>query len=219
MRSFAIIGLGEFGKCMLSTLHERGFDTLVVDRDDAKIQWARDLASKAVKADAMNAELFKELIDDHTECAIVDLGDQMERSILVTNYLAKRGVRHVIVEAMNEAHAEILRIVGATRIIHPEKEAAERLAGLLAGQGRLDYFPIGKSFSLIEIPTPTKWVGKTLLDLAVRKNHGINVVAVRNPPTSGETEAWTFPNPESPLEPTDILLIAGPTSDAEKLAH
>lgn len=219
MRSFAIIGLGQFGKCMVETLHERGFETLVIDLDETKVQWARDRATKVVKADALDFALFEELIGDDFDCAIVDLGDQMERSILATNYLHKLKVQQIVVEATNAAHAEILEIVGATRIVFPEKEAAQRLAGLLAGDGRLDYFPVSKEFSLIEVPVPARWVGDTLADLSVRKKHRVNVVAVRQKPETGADDIWSFADPARTLQASDVVLLAGNTEDLEKLTR
>lgn len=219
MRTFAIIGLGQFGKCMVETLHERGFDTLVIDQDETKVQWARDRATKVVKADVLDFALFEELIGDSFDCAIVDLGDQMERSILATNYLHKLKVQQIVVEATNQAHAEILEIVGATRIVFPEKEAAQRLAGLLAGDGRLDYFPVSKAFSLIEVPAPATWVGNTLAELSVRKKHRVNVVAVREKPEPGAKDAWSFADPARTLQASDVVLLAGNTDDLERLAR
>jgi len=216
MRNFAIIGLGQFGKCMARTLHDRGLETLVIDSDQEKVQWARDVSTKAVKADALNFALFEELIGDNFECAIVDLGDQMERSILATNYLKKLEVNEIVVEATNAAHAEILQIVGATRIVYPEQEAAERLAGLLAGRGRLDYFPVGKAFSLVEIAVPESWVGNTLADLQLRKNNRVNVVAIRTQRKPKDAEEWSFADPERKLRRSDIVLVAGHTDDIEK---
>ncbi len=218
MRNFAVIGMGQFGKCMVETLQERGLNTLVIDQDEAKVQWARDRATKVVKADILDFALFEQLIDGSIECAIVDLGDQMERSILATNYLSKLKVKQIVVEATNQDHAEILEIVGATRIVFPEKEAAQRLAGLLAGQGRLDYFPVSKEFSLIEIPVPSTWVGSTLSEASVRKKYQLNVVAIREQPHPGTEELpWSFADPERTLHTTDVVLLAGSTEALEKL--
>lgn len=219
MPRFAIIGLGQFGKCMAQTLHDRGSDTLVIDINESKVQWARDLATKAVKADALEFELIEELIGDNIDCAIVDLGDQMERSILVTNYLHKLHVQQIVVEAMNASHAEILVIVGATRIVFPEKEAAERLAGLLAGQGRLDYFPVSDAFSLVAMPAPATWVGSTLAALSVRNRYKLNVVAVHEQPGPRAKVVWEFADPERELKTTDVVLLAGSSKALEKLAR
>lgn len=217
MQNFAIIGLGRFGQCMLESLARRRMQILVVDRQEEKVQFARDLATEAVKADALNFDLFKELLPEDLDCAIVDLGDQMERSILVTNYLHKLEVPHVIVEAVNPQHAEILEIVGATRIVFPEREAAERLAGLLAGQDALEFFPVSEEFSLIEVPAPRKWVGKSLMELDLRKGTRVNVVAFCKQTPTGDQGPWRLSDPQRRFEGDDLVLLAGNTKDLNKV--
>lgn len=217
MPNVAIIGLGQFGQCVLESFAKRRFGVIVIDQDEAKVQYARDLATKALKADALNADLLKEIIPDGLECAVVDMGDDMERSILVTNYLYKLKVPRIIVEAVNAAHAEILTIVGATKIIFPEKEAAERLTGWLAGRGALDYFPVRESFSIVEIPVPKSWVGKPLADLDLRRKHRINVIATRKAAIPGADEQWKLTAPQREFERDDIVLLAGDAKDVDRL--
>lgn len=217
MKQCAIIGIGQFGKCMLESLVRRRFDVLVIDQSEEKIQWARDLATKAVRADVLNYDLFKELLPEDLPIAIIDLGDHMERSILVANYLHKLGVQQIIVEAVNAEHAEILEIVGATRIVYPELEAAERLAGLLAGQGRLDYFPVSDAFSLVEILAPQGWAGKTLVDLNLPKTAKVMVVASRKSGTPEDEEAWNLLAPNQPIARGDVMLVAGSVKDIERV--
>lgn len=219
MKRFVIIGLGQFGKCMLDCLVRRNLEVLVIDRSEEKIQWARDKATKAIRADALNVELFEEVLPSGIECAIVDLGDQMERSILATNYLHKLGLKHIVVEAVGAEHAEILEIVGATRIVFPEKEAAERLAGLLAGHGTLDYFPVADKFSLVEVPIPRSWVGKKLIELDLRRTYNVHVVATRTQTSDKAAEQWQFPDPDKPMHPTTLTLLAGAPKDLDRIEH
>jgi len=219
MRSFAIIGLGQFGKCMLESLVRRRCDTLVIDHDEKKIEWARDVAMNAYKADALNVEALRELLPPGLHCAVVDLGEQMEPSILVANQLHKLEVRNIVVQALSPAHAEILRIVGATKVIFPEQEAAERVAGMLAGFGTLDYFPIGGDFSVVEVPAPPAWVNKSLVDLDLRKALAVNVIAFRKAPAKGASKPWALIDSGRPFEGDDILLLAGTTKVLDSLTR
>lgn len=209
MRSYAIIGLGRFGQCMLETLVRKRLRVVVVDSSDEKVQYARDLATEAVKADALNFEVLQEVLPDGLDGAIVDLGDEMERSILVTNYLHKLKIPQIIVEAVNPQHAEILMIVGATRIVYPEQDAAERLAGLLVGRGTLDYFAVTDAFSVVEIAVPRGWVGRTLAELDLRRTQRVNVVAHRKPAKTEDDERWELSSPEYRFERDDFVLVAG----------
>lgn len=217
MKSFVIVGLGRFGQCMLDSLIRRKCEVLVIDQDEDKIQWARDRATKAIKVDALNQELFTELLPDKVECAIVDLGDAMERSILVTNHLKKCGIEKIVVEAVNREHAEILEIVGATRIVYPEEEAAEHLAGLLAGGGALDFFAVSERFGMVEIPVPRDWAGKKPIELKLREKAGIELVAVRSPTTDSSQENWQLLTGEYVFNPSDIVIVAGSSEGIGRL--
>lgn len=218
MKSFAVIGLGRFGLCVVEILCARRRSVIVLDRSEEKIQRVRDLAAKAIKADAVNFELLQEVLPDVVDCAIVDLGDVIGQSILVTNYLQKLGVREIIVEAVDAEHAEILRIVGATRVVFPEREAAERVAGMLAGGGVLDFFAVSEGFAMIEIPIPEEWVGRAAVDLRPRQAFAVEVVAVRRPAVSPSEENWSLLDPTRPFEEQDIILVAGGSANVEKLA-
>jgi trk system potassium uptake protein TrkA len=217
MKNFLIVGLGRFGQCMLQSLVARRRSVVVIDRSDEKIQQVRDTAAKAIKADALNRQLFEEVLPDGVDCAIVDLGDEMQASILVANYLSKLNVPHIVAEAVNAEHAEILKIVGATRVVFPEEEAAERLAGILAGRGILDFFPVSDDFSMIEIPVPESWVGKTVTDLEPTRRERLVVVAVRREGAQGDEGKWRFPEAGAPLESADLLLLAGATEAVQRV--
>jgi trk system potassium uptake protein TrkA len=217
MKNFLIVGLGRFGRCMLQSLVSRGRSVVVIDRSDEKIQQVRDTAAKAIKADALNRQLFEEVLPDGVDCAIVDLGDEMQASILVANYLSKLKVPHIVVEALNAEHAEILKIVGATRVVFPEEEAAERLAGILAGRAVLDFFAVSDDFSMIEMPVPDDWVGKTVAELQLPHREHLVVVAVRHRASENDEGKWCLPDPSSPFEATDLVLVAGATKDAHHL--
>ncbi|MFO0837355.1 MAG: TrkA family potassium uptake protein [Phycisphaerae bacterium] len=217
MNNFAVIGLGRFGQCVVEALNDRRRQVVVIDRSEEKVQRVRDLAAKAIKADAVNAELLNEVIPEGIDCAIVDLGDVIGQSILVTNCLHKMGVKEIVVEAVDDEHAEILRIVGATRVVFPEREAAERLAGMLAGRGVLDFFAVSEGFSMIEIPVPDAWIGRTLVQLRPRQKAEIEIVAFRKPAISSADENWSLINAERPFEAQDIVLVAGASKSVENL--
>lgn len=215
MQNFVVIGLRQFGKCMVESLTERKCDILAIDSNEAKVGWARDIVGNAIKADALNPALYEEVLPKGVECAIVDLGEQMEPSILVTNYLKKHGVEHIVVQALSPAHGEILQLVGATRVVFPEKEAAERVAGVLVGRGTLDYFPVGEGFSVVEVRAPKRWIGKQLREIGVRQTYNVHIIATRA--SAAPDKTWSLANPERKFAAADIVLVAGVTEDIERL--
>ncbi len=218
MKNFAIIGLGRFTQCIVDVLCERRREVFVIDKSEEKLQVVRDKVTKAVKADVVNFELLKEVLPDRIECAIIDLGDVIGPSILVANYLHKLGIKEIVVEAVDAEHAEILKIVGATRVVFPEREAAERLGGMLVGGGILDFFAVSEGFSMIEIPVPKKWIGRTPAALAVRQSEQVEVIAVRRSAITPSEDNWTLVDGQRPFALDDIVLVAGAARNVERLA-
>jgi trk system potassium uptake protein TrkA len=108
MKQFAIIGLGFFGKRMLEELVDTGCEVLIIDKDAEVIEQYKDKVTASYIADAISEEIINRIVPSSIDAAIVDLGDNLEVSILVTNYLKKLGVRRILAKAESDQHAEIL---------------------------------------------------------------------------------------------------------------
>lgn len=209
MKQIAIIGLGQFGSTMLEQLSDTGCEILVLDKDREAVEKYKDKATAAYVADAISEEIVTKLIPASIDAAVVDLGDSIEASILVTNYLKKLGVKRVIAKAESAQHAEILDIVGATEIVLPDREAAKRIAPLLLSSTLFSYLPIGREFAIVEIGVPERHIGKTLIEANLRQTHRLNVIALRK---EGQSD-YTYFAPDYRLQPDDVLLVAAKEED------
>jgi len=209
MKQLVIIGLGVFGKHMLEELTGTGCELLIIDKDREVIEAYKGQVTAAYIADALSEEIIQKLVPSTIDAAIVDLGDRTEASILVTNYLKKMGVKQIIAKAETDEHGEILELVGATRIIFPNREAAKRIAPLLISDLILSYLPVSKDFVIAEIKVPAQYVGKSLIEADFRRRHNLNVIAFRK-----RNEAdYAFFAPEYRLQTEDILLVVGREND------
>ena len=117
MKNFVIVGLGQFGLNMLEGLTKRGREVIVIDSDPLVIQQCRDDAAKAIKADVLNRDLFEEVLPDPCDCAIVDLGDEMQSSILVTNYLKRR--RLLLISTLEKRTSNCNKLIKLLRHFKP----------------------------------------------------------------------------------------------------
>lgn len=205
MKQFAIIGLSRFGKRMLEELLNTEAEILLIDKDRELIEEYRDKVAKAYIADAINEAIIRKLIPQSIDAAIVDLGDRVEVSILVTNYLKKIGVKEIIAKAETNEHGEILELVGATNVIFPAREAAKRIVPMLVSSQIFKYLPISKHFAIAEVKTPENIIGTSLIELNLRKKYNINVIAFR---ILDEAD-YAFFSPEYRLKGEDILLVGG----------
>lgn len=206
MKQFAIIGLGAFGLRMLEELLKITNEIIIIDKDRDIIEKYKDQAKAAYITDAINETALMKIIPPEIDAVIVDLGGKVEASIMATNYLKKMGIKEIIAKAQTDEHGEVLKMVGATEVIFPDQEAAKRITPMLASSVLFNFLPISKDLALAETLVSESCVGKTLLEANLRKNFGINVVAMKQK----ENEEFFFINdPSYIFKKTDILLVVG----------
>ena len=205
MRQYAVIGLGAFSMQVYLELTHLGMETLVLDRDKELLEHLEPQPTLAYSADVIDRQTIQRLVPPTVDAAIVDLGKHMEASILVTSYLKKMGVRQIIVRGESEAHAEILRLIGATRVVFPDREAAKRILPLLVSSALFTFLPINQSIVVAEVHVPPSLAGSSLLEADVRRKYRVNIVAVK----SSEGGDYDFPAPDYRFQLSDILLVTG----------
>jgi len=72
-------------------------------------------------------------------------------------------------------------------------------------------------YRVIVLPVPARWVGLSLRELDCRARYGVTVLAVQ--PRGREAEGgYEIPDPNRPLAPGDMLVLAG-TADGLRLAQ
>ncbi len=209
MKQFAVIGLGSFGRRMVEELSDITSEIIIVDKDADLVERFKDQVGSAYITDALNEEAVKRIIPPGIDAAIVDLGDSIEASILVTNYLKKIGVGDIIVKATSDAHGEVLRLLGADTVIFPDLEAARRLTPMLASSLLFNYMPISAGLVLAEVNLPERFVGLTLIEANLRQKYSVNVIAFRN---EGGGD-YQFFSPGHKLQADEIILVAGKEKD------
>lgn len=209
MRQYAIIGLGSFGVRMLEKLSELPSELLIIDRDAEIIERYKDSATSAYIVDAIDAEALRRAVPEGLDAAVVDVGSNLETAILVTNELKKLGVKEIIVKADSDERGEILRLIGATRVVYADREAAARIVPLLVSPSLFSFMPIGSNLVMAEVLIPKQYVGMSLIEANLRQRHDINVIAIRS---EGGSEYRYF-SADYKLSAEDILLVAGKERD------
>lgn len=180
MKSYAVIGLGRFGTNVAESLYEYGEDVIAIDIDEGLVDQIADHVSRAVVADAKNKDVLKSLGIASCDCAIVALGSDLASSVLITMNLKSLEVPQVICKAYDDTHKEILEKLGADRVIIPERVVAEKTVLSLVSPNILEHIELSNDYGIIESQTPSSWVGRSLRDLNVRANYGVNIIAVRD---------------------------------------
>lgn len=210
MVSIAVIGLGSFGCRVVEELEQADADVIIIDKDRDIIEKYKSSIHYAYISDAINEASLKKILPDDLHAAVIDLGSQLETSILVTNHLHKMGVKHIVVKARSDEHGEILKLVGATDIVYPDLDAALHIAPMLVSSALFNYVQVSRNFALAEVGVRDELCGRTLAESSLRQKYGLNLVAVRK---SSENDFTSVGSPSMKLEQSMILLVAG-TNDA-----
>lgn len=214
MGRYAVIGLGKFGSTVVRTLHERGHEVVAIDRDRARVQEVRDTSTQAIEANCTDQDTLRALGLHDADAVVVSLGEQMDASILVTLYLKELGLKEIVVKAVSEDHGKILHLIGATEIVHPERDTARRVARGLGLRSIVEYLPLAADSSLVEVQVPAEFLGRTLAELEIRKRYQVLVVAIKR----GEGLVIATGGDERLLA-GDILVLVGKDNDLDTVGR
>ena len=220
MKRFVIVGLGNFGFTVARALSEHGHDVIAVDLDGQLIDRLAAFVSRAIVGDATDAETLRRIGASEADAAIVSTGDDIASSILAAMALSDLKVGEVFVKVVSNDHARIMKRIGVTDVVFPERDTATalaaRISGAAAGATLLNYVHLGNGFSIQEMGVPDSWQGKSIRDLGLRQNYNITVVALRDVLSNTIDPS---PNPDYVLKDSDTLLVAGSESVLEKVAE
>ena len=214
MKRVVVIGLGIFGFNIAKDLYENGMEVIAVDKDKEEIQRIKDISTKAVLADGTDKEVMESIGIQEDDIVIISFGENLAASTLITLHLKEMKVRNIIVKAPNEDHKHVLEKVGATEVIIPEREMADKVAKSIISPNILDYIPLSEDYTISEIVPPVSCMGKTIGDLHLRTKHHIEVIAVRETLPERLT---MVPRAEFVIKDSDVLVVIGKEKDIQKI--
>lgn len=214
MKHFAVIGLGNFGFHAAKALFEDGNEVVAIDEDKAKVQSIDPYSTEAVVLDATDKEALKSLGLENMDGVIVSTGTKISTSILICLYLHEIGVRKILAKALDDDHGKILKRVGATEIIHPERDMALRLSRGLSRPNVLDFIPLAEEFDLIQVGPPREFIGKSLKELNLRAKYNVHIIAIKEL----VPENFVLVPPASfVIKDSDILIMLGKSEDIRQI--
>lgn len=209
---FCVIGLGRLGYHVATGLAENGMEVLAVDSNESIVASIRDQVTQAICMRVNDESALRSIGIEEMDTVIVAMGENFAQSILITALLKKRlNIPTVIARAINEIHKDILQLVGADRIILPEKEIGIKLADNLSSSLR-DITRLSKDFSISQITTPKKFIGKQVSQLNIFQNYQVRLIGIKHDDGITPIESSYV------LQEGDRLLAAGNNDALEAIA-
>ena len=178
-KSILLIGLGRFGRHMAVKLNELGHEVLAVDSDEEKINDIADIVTNAQIGDSTNIQFLKRLGIDNFDVCIVTVSGDFQSSLETTSLLKELGAKNVISRAERDGQAKFLLRNGADEIVYPEKQLAYWTAIRYTSDHIMDYIEIDNEHAIFEVAIPKEWIGKSILEIDIRKKYNINILAVK----------------------------------------
>lgn len=211
-KSIAVLGLGKYGISLAKNLYNMGADVLVADDDPDVLKEMVGNCTTAIKADLEVEEEILALDLKNMDIVVVAMAGNLSASILAVTIAKEIGVPLVVAKSSGDRMSSILRKIGADKIIIPEESSGFQSARILLSDTLLDYFKVDDNLSMIEMRPEEKWVGKSLIDLNLRKKFNMNVVAIKK-----GSDNWQIIDPTKPLPADSRLLIVIDTESLTKL--
>ena len=203
-KSYAVFGLGRYGLAVALELAQAGVDVLAIDINESLVNSAASVLPLVKCADVTDPAVIKTLGIANIDVVIVAMAGDLEASVMATMLCKDAGVPTVIAKCATDMGQRILSRIGADKVVFPETESGTRLAKNLLSAGFVDVIELSREVVMVEMDVKAEWVGKNLIDLALRRRYGINVVALRR---GGDISVNIDPN--KPLnEDTKLLVIA-----------
>src|SRR5690606_19297371 len=216
MKRFIVVGLGIFGSGVAEALHREGNDVIAIDLQEEKVNRIARLVTEAVVGDATSVDVLEGIGAMSADAAVVSTGDNMSASILAAMALKDLQVKEIYIKVISYDHARIMRKIGVTDIVFPERESALNLSTRISrSQALLNYVHIGSGLSLQEMAIPVQWEGKTLRELKLPAQFRVSVVALRDVLTD---QLVPVPDPDAPLLDTQTLIITGDDKNLARVA-
>lgn len=212
LKSYAVFGLGRYGKAVAEELVKHGVEVLAVDKNESLVNHAIEKIPFCRCADVTDDAVIKQLGISNIDVVIVSMAHNLEASVMATILCKEAGVETVIVKCADETQQKVLSRVGADKVVLPENESGIRLAKNLLSSGLVDIIDLSKNVSMVEIPVRNEWEGKSLIELNLRQKYSINVVAIKQ-----ENEVLIDIDPSKSLDKTMTLIVIADTQKLAKL--
>lgn len=212
MKNILVIGMGRSGRHLAAKMLELGNDVMIVDKDEEIIEELAPQFTDSYIGDCTNEGVVRALGVNNFDICFVCIGENFQSSLEITALLKDMHAKYVVSKANRDIQARFLKSVGADEVVYPEKAIAEKLAIRFNADNVYDYIELTDEYSIFEIPVVTDWIGKSVIQINVRRNYNINIIAIKK----GNT-LRPLPGGDYVFKSEDHLVVIGKSTDVFKL--
>ncbi len=210
-RRVLIIGLGAFGSAIAETLWNVGESEVVaIDANELAVDRVKARTSGAYVGDGSDPRVLADVGAAEVDIAVVSFGEDFEASVLCVASLKKLGVKEIVARAGTERQSEVLRAVGATRVLQLEHEMGARIATELFSVCSSELLDFAHGYRVVPWLATGRTVGKTLAEAAIRNRYDVTVLGIgHGRELSGGTHSIVPVAPDYRVKAGDTLMLVG----------
>jgi len=173
----------------------------------------KDKVTQALCLDIRNEESLQSVGVEDMDTVIVAMGESFEQSILITALLKKRlNIPYVIARSTYAIHDDILKLVGADKVVLPERYVGKRMAINLS-LPFVELINITDTFSMTQLRAPKNFIGKTIAELELRKKNRIACMAIK------KGKDIILVDPDYVIMENDVMLLSGENKHLAAMVH
>jgi len=205
-------------------LTEEGNEVIGIDTNMDKVDNFKERISHTICMDATDEFTVSGLPLRDTDMVIIAIGENQGANVMATALFKNLQVKRLISRAINPLHEKVLNAIGIDEIVHPEEETAERWAKKLCLKGVVDSFELNDDYSIIEVDLPSKYAGKTIREINIRRKYNLLVLTtISNKEiksvigrSRNVARVGGLASPDNILNKDDILVVYGANKDIKK---
>lgn len=213
MKSILVIGMGRFGRHLALKMQELGNNVMIVDKDEAIVNEMSNNFVNALIGDCTKASVLKEIGVNNFDICFVTMADNFQSSLEITCLLQELGAKYVVSKAGSDIQAKFLLKNGANEVVYPDKDMAHKTAIRFNANNVFDYIELTDEYGVFEIAVLPHWIGHSILELNVRKNYHVSIIAVK----SKEDTLNVLPESGYVFQQGDHIILVCEKETVEKL--
>lgn len=209
-KTVLVVGLGKFGAAACKRLAELGQHVIAVDMDKTLVEEMASMVEVAAQLDATDIDALEKIGAREADVAIVAMGGDFGSEVLMVVLLHMLKIPYIIARAETPLHARVLKQVGASYVVLPEREIGTLTADRIVHPLLTKFSHLGGELMGEIIPLP-EMIGKSVSELSFRKTYKAVAIMVK------DKGNWRLIEVEEPILEGQKLLVVGHAGDVEKL--
>lgn len=180
MKNVLVIGIGMFGYFAARKYAEEGLEVMAVDVSEEAVNKVMEYVTSVQIGDCTNAKVLESIGVDNFDICLVAVSSNFQASLEITSLVKEMGAPYVISVANREIQEKFLLKNGADAVVYPNREIANQIAVRTSTDSKIfDSIELSSEYSIYEVTVPEEWVGKSILQLNIRRKYRLNILGTK----------------------------------------